>query len=295
MRIRTIKPEWLEDELLASLPDADRVLSVALILLSDDYGNGRANEHFLATRVWFSGESRESLRKLHESLGRLQEIGFVRIYVHKKQQYFHINNWNKHQKVSHPGKPLVPPPEDSGESPESLLPDRDHDRDHDRDRDPIPREGGSETELPFDNGLLADRYDRISRETGHGPYKRKHSEYQALQDAFEDLLAIAKDEGETVAKVAETSIRNFFNCREEFLVNAGYPFKVWAKKVYHYYRPPGQDDAPQMSEEEKTERNRETELAALKGQLKREQDLNQGQSPVAKSLKKKIQALEGAI
>lgn len=32
-RIRTLKPERLEDERLASLPDSTRLLSVALILL----------------------------------------------------------------------------------------------------------------------------------------------------------------------------------------------------------------------------------------------------------------------
>jgi hypothetical protein len=42
-RIRTIKPEWLEDELLAAASDEARVLSVALILMADDYGRGRAS------------------------------------------------------------------------------------------------------------------------------------------------------------------------------------------------------------------------------------------------------------
>jgi hypothetical protein len=41
-RIRSIKPEWLDDEKIAGASDEARVLSVALILMSDDYGRGRA-------------------------------------------------------------------------------------------------------------------------------------------------------------------------------------------------------------------------------------------------------------
>ena len=40
-RIRSIKPEWLEDERMVMASSDARVLSIALILMADDYGNGR--------------------------------------------------------------------------------------------------------------------------------------------------------------------------------------------------------------------------------------------------------------
>jgi hypothetical protein len=46
----------------------------------------------------------------------------VRLYTANGQRYFHIRNWKKHQKVDHPGKPIVPlPPEEEEGSPESLA------------------------------------------------------------------------------------------------------------------------------------------------------------------------------
>ena len=51
-RIRTVKPEWIEDEKLGLLSDAARVLSVAMLLISDDHGNARANMRWLSGQVW---------------------------------------------------------------------------------------------------------------------------------------------------------------------------------------------------------------------------------------------------
>ena len=71
-RIRSIKPEWLEDELLAQCSDAARVLSIALILLADDYGNGRAGALYLAGRV-FAGRPEEVAES---ALSALASIGY---------------------------------------------------------------------------------------------------------------------------------------------------------------------------------------------------------------------------
>jgi len=112
-RIRTIKPEWLDDERLAFLPSPARVLSVALLLLSDDYGRGRAGGKFLTSRV-FMGEPKAG----DKALADLESIGYVRRYVVRGQTYFQVCNWEKHQRVDKPGKPRVPPPEDAEPPPE---------------------------------------------------------------------------------------------------------------------------------------------------------------------------------
>ena len=144
-RIRTVKPEWLEDEVMASASSDARVLSIALILMADDYGNGRCHHVTMASRVFpVSGNSLESLQnssaRFLAALSELEAMRFVGLYGDDRQHYFAIRNWAKHQKVNHPGKPLVPsPPEsiwnvsrdsqetlksDSGGSLETLLPDR---------------------------------------------------------------------------------------------------------------------------------------------------------------------------
>jgi hypothetical protein len=109
-RIRTIKPEWLEDELLALASSDARVLSIALILLADDYGNGRGNPVQLAGQV-FAGKPLETLAK---ALEELRAIRFVLLYEVDGQRYFSIRKWDEHQRVDKPGKPRVPgPPADS--------------------------------------------------------------------------------------------------------------------------------------------------------------------------------------
>lgn len=116
-RIRTLKPDWLENERLASCSDAARLLSVSLILLADDYGNGRAAEGFLLGRIWlYSDELGGAREKLRRALAELQvaPVGvepFLVLYLVGRQRYFSIPGWKRHQFVQHPGRPQVPGPE----------------------------------------------------------------------------------------------------------------------------------------------------------------------------------------
>jgi hypothetical protein len=115
-RIRSLKPEWLDDERMALASDAARVLSVGLLLLADDYGNGRASTVMLAGRV-FPGKPLETLANALAELAGW----FAVLYELDGQRYFHIRNWDKHQKVDKPGKPRVPaPPEALAKVPETV-------------------------------------------------------------------------------------------------------------------------------------------------------------------------------
>jgi hypothetical protein len=127
-RIRSIKPEWLEDEKMAFASSDARVLSVGLILLADDYGRGRANEVLLSAHVF---PREKTTRTLARALFELEKMAFIKLYEVNEQHYYQIRNWTKHQKVDHPGKQQLPSPSESlakssRESRESLAPDRDH-------------------------------------------------------------------------------------------------------------------------------------------------------------------------
>ena len=118
-RIRSVKPEWLEDELLAAASDEARVLSIALLLMADDYGHGRASIATIATGAWRfemerdGGEKApETLAKASRALRELVAIGFVGLYENARQRYFAIRNWRKHQKVDRPSRPRIPTPDD---------------------------------------------------------------------------------------------------------------------------------------------------------------------------------------
>lgn len=103
MRIRTIKPEWLEDERMAEASSDARVLSVALILLADDVGRGRLNRATAAR--CFPADPATFDRAFAELEG-----WFVRRYEVRGQGYFAIRNFRKHQKIDRPSKPRTPEP-----------------------------------------------------------------------------------------------------------------------------------------------------------------------------------------
>ncbi len=139
-RIRTIKPELLEDEKVAALSHLEWRLFVSCLLLADDYGNFRAAPARIhGSALW--AHPREDLAKALEALATTTLVIF---YVVEGQSYAHIAGWEKHQKVDHPGKPLCPAltavSRDTRETlakiPETLAPDRDRDRDQDREREP---------------------------------------------------------------------------------------------------------------------------------------------------------------
>jgi hypothetical protein len=120
-RIRTVKPEMLEDEKTASLSHEAFRLFVGMILLADDHGNLRANEKQLDAAVFWSRETREGLASV---LRELRECGLVTIYTVRGQSYAHLCGWSKHQKIDRPSKPRVPTPAeaDSSESQDNINP-----------------------------------------------------------------------------------------------------------------------------------------------------------------------------
>lgn len=118
-RIRSIKPEWLDDEHMAMASPEARVLSIALIVLADDYGNGRAGAPLLLGRVFPS----KPIETLTRALDELVSFRYVRLYDLDGQRYFSIRKWSEHQRVDKPGAPKVPGPppllivqDDSGSS-----------------------------------------------------------------------------------------------------------------------------------------------------------------------------------
>lgn len=105
-RIRTIKPEILEDEIAADLSDEAWRLWVSLWVLADDYANVRMGNRYLAANVWQNTD-----RDVTGAVNELVDKGFVEAYAVNGQRYGHISGFLKHQRVDNSGKPRVPGPE----------------------------------------------------------------------------------------------------------------------------------------------------------------------------------------
>lgn len=254
MRIRTIKPEWLDDERLVLASPEARVLSVALILLADDYGNGRANRMILSARV-FPG-SRDPRETLANALDSLETAGFVDLYEVDGQSYFAIRNWTKHQKVDHPGKPQVPgkpavyvPSRESRETlakvPESLALDQDQEGTRKG-----PGEEARVASRAFGWSDITETYSRLrseawERKTGNpgGRWKPGTKDHGGISSALE----LFRDEPDPQAAL-DDSIRGYL--ADPWAIERDWPFSAWARDPGRY-----RGKAPIKASEQVTEGN----------------------------------------
>src|SRR5437660_1273531 len=95
-RIRSIKPEVIEDEAAASLSDGAWRLWISMWTTADDFGNTRAGDRFLAAHVW-QDTSAKKLAFARECLIELAARGFVTAFEQHEQRYCSISGWSKHQ------------------------------------------------------------------------------------------------------------------------------------------------------------------------------------------------------
>lgn len=134
-RIRSIKPEIIEDERSAGLSSDAWRLWVCMWLIADDYGNLRGDSRRLAADVFWACPVPPSVPDLLEELSA---GGLIEQYTVRGQHYVSICNWNKHQRVDNAGKARVPGPSESDES---------------ASRGDPPRNSASGSDLPLDPDL----------------------------------------------------------------------------------------------------------------------------------------------
>jgi hypothetical protein len=108
-RIRTLKPEILDDEKVAPLSDTAFRLFTSLVILADDHGNARADVRWLQGQIWWAhGESPNVLLALVE----LCRGSLIDVYAVRGGTYVHLRGWEKHQRIDNAGKNRVPLPKD---------------------------------------------------------------------------------------------------------------------------------------------------------------------------------------
>lgn len=112
-RIRSLKPEILEDERTAGLSMPAFRLFIGSILIADDHGGLRANAAQLAGAVYWATDLENKEAIAEAALAELAEAGLLVIYQVRGQRYAAIRNWAKHQRVDRPGRPRVPQPDDA--------------------------------------------------------------------------------------------------------------------------------------------------------------------------------------
>ena len=113
-RIRSIKPEILDDAKTAELGHLEWRLFVSMFVMADDYGNLRGHPSQLkGVALW---GTKDSPKEVGDAVAKLVQVGLLISYRVGGQGYLHIAGWSKHQLVKHPGKPLMPGPQDADNS-----------------------------------------------------------------------------------------------------------------------------------------------------------------------------------
>lgn len=105
-RIRTIKPEFWQDELISKMDPLDRLVFLGLISMADDFGRVRDNIKILDAFIFPNCS-----RTVRESVANLSRINRIRRGNSSNgTPIIEIVNWSKHQKVDKPQTATALPP-----------------------------------------------------------------------------------------------------------------------------------------------------------------------------------------
>ncbi|MFE4857302.1 HNH endonuclease [Streptomyces sp. NPDC056670] len=110
-RIRTVKPEFWEDELLGVMPRDVRLLFIATFNMADDEGILRWTPSYIKAQA-FMYDDDLGPRDVDQLMRRLSDAGLVFPYVGgvARQQMAVVVNFRKHQRINRPQKSKLPPP-----------------------------------------------------------------------------------------------------------------------------------------------------------------------------------------
>ena len=100
MRIRTIKPEFWEDEKIGNLSHGARLLFLCSLNLCDDEGYLRWNAFFLASHAFMYDDIK--LETIEKWMIELINNDLVYIYAAGKVTIAHVKNFHKHQRIDKP-------------------------------------------------------------------------------------------------------------------------------------------------------------------------------------------------
>lgn len=106
-RIRTIKPEFFEDEKINSIPVGARYVAIGLTSMADDRGRIRCMLPALRTYVFPAGDVSE--RQFTKALDAVLAIGFALRYEVDGWSYLWLPKFWRHQRINRPSESDLPP------------------------------------------------------------------------------------------------------------------------------------------------------------------------------------------
>lgn len=128
-RIRSLKPEFTQNERLSALPAETHLLAAGLLCYADDEGYFYAHPKLIQSAIFPLRELSVSVPAMLQSL---LGIGYVELFIGSNgKEYGRIVNFLEHQRVSHPMRSKIKTfsessrvaPESSVKAPERLRPE----------------------------------------------------------------------------------------------------------------------------------------------------------------------------
>ena len=106
-RIRSIKPDFYDDERLGALPVPVRFLFIGLWVFADDDGIVKANPKWLKSKIYpYDDDMR--IGALEQQLLALCKSRMLIPFVYNDENYYVIRNFKKHQRIDKPYPSNVP-------------------------------------------------------------------------------------------------------------------------------------------------------------------------------------------
>jgi hypothetical protein len=104
-RIRSIKPEIVDDEKVGPLSDTAFRLFASMITMADDHGNVRADARWLQSQIWWAHQEPPNVLL---ALTELVSSRLIDVYGVRGGTYATLLGWSKHQRIDNAGKGVVP-------------------------------------------------------------------------------------------------------------------------------------------------------------------------------------------
>jgi len=106
-RIRTVKPAFFSDEKLGQCKRDSRLLFIGLWVHGDDYGTVRSNPAWIKANV-FPYDNDISTENIKEWAAELSDKKMIIPFEYKKENFYHIRTFYKHQRVDKKSEPIIP-------------------------------------------------------------------------------------------------------------------------------------------------------------------------------------------
>ncbi len=138
-RIRSVKPDFWDDDKLSTISRAARLDFIGLWNHADDYGVVKASPLWLRNHLYPNeDEKRISVKMVELELAELESIRSIVPFEANGERFYFIRNFNEHQHINRRSEKRNPPPPDeilndsSGRSEGSLSP-------HQKSTHPLPQ------------------------------------------------------------------------------------------------------------------------------------------------------------